>query len=58
MDNLVALYPLLRTVWVVWFFLLFVGMLAWVFRPGTRAEYQTCAAIPLRDEPAPRGRSH
>jgi cytochrome c oxidase cbb3-type subunit 4 len=54
--NLVALQSILSTVWVVWFFVLFVGMLAFVLRPSKRQQYQSLADIPLRDD-APGHRS-
>lgn len=50
---MLAIYPLLKAAWVVWFFLLFGFILAWVLRPGRRHAYQALADIPLRDE-APR----
>ena len=50
-EFLLSLYPHLRALWVVWFFLLFVGMLALVLRPSKRAAYEEAGAIPLRDEP-------
>ncbi|MDJ0388379.1 cbb3-type cytochrome c oxidase subunit 3 [Roseomonas sp. E05] len=53
--DLIALYPLLKTAWVVWFFVLFSFILFWVLRPGKRHAYQALADIPLRDE-APRPR--
>jgi cytochrome c oxidase cbb3-type subunit 4 len=58
-DFLLSIYPHLRALWVVWFFLLFIGMLAWVLRPSKRAAYEEAGAIPLRDEPPARqGRGH
>jgi cytochrome c oxidase cbb3-type subunit 4 len=55
MDALIALYPLLKTLWVVWFFLLFLGMVLWVMRPAKRRHYEQLGAIPFRDDaPAPR----
>ncbi|EFH09597.1 cbb3-type cytochrome oxidase subunit 3 [Pseudoroseomonas cervicalis] len=53
--DLIALYPLLKTAWVVWFFVLFGFILIWVLRPGKRQSYEALASIPLRDE-APRPR--
>jgi cytochrome c oxidase cbb3-type subunit 4 len=50
MESLASLYPLLKTIWVVWFFVLFLGMLAWVFRPGRRDHYRRLAEIPFHDE--------
>jgi cbb3-type cytochrome oxidase subunit 3 len=50
--DLVRLQSILSAVWVVWFFVLFVGMFAYVMRPSKRQQYQRLADIPLRDEPA------
>ena len=55
MDTLIALYPTLKALWVVWFFLLFLGSLAHVLRPSKRRQYEALADIPLRDD-APGGR--
>ena len=50
METLIEHYPLLRSLWVVWFFLLFVGMVLWVLRPAKRRHYEQLGAIPLRDD--------
>ena len=50
--DLVKLQSILSTIWVVWFFVLFIGMLVFVMRPSKRQQYQSLADIPLRDEPA------
>ncbi len=55
MDTLIALYPALKALWVVWFFLMFVGMLAFVLRPSRRRHYEAQADIPLRHDDAPGG---
>jgi len=34
-------------------FVFFVGMVAWVFRPGSRASHDDSANIPLRHEDRP-----
>ncbi|MFZ5962254.1 cbb3-type cytochrome c oxidase subunit 3 [Thalassococcus sp. BH17M4-6] len=34
-------------------FLFFVGVIAWVFRPGSRKTHQDTADIPFRHEDAP-----
>ena len=49
-DFLLSLYPHLRSLWVVWFLLLFVVMLVWVMRPSRRARYEADGRIPFRDE--------
>jgi cytochrome c oxidase cbb3-type subunit 4 len=55
-DFFLSIYPHLRALWVVWFFLLFIGMLVWVLRPSKRAAFERAARIPLDDAPpaAPR----
>ena len=55
MDTLIALYPTLKALWVVWFVLVFLGMLALVLRPSKRRDYERAGGIPLRDDDAPRG---
>ena len=34
--DIQRLHEILSTIWVVWFVLLFGGILAWVMRPGSR----------------------
>ncbi len=55
MGSLIDLLPLLRSLWVVWFFVLFLGMLWLVLRPSKKAHFEAQADIPLRDDHAPRG---
>lgn len=56
MESLIAAYPTLKALWVVWFFVLFVGMVAWVMRPSAKARYQAMARLPLNDDPRAQGR--
>lgn len=49
MQALIEHLPTLRTLWVVWFFVLFLGMLWLVLRPSKKAYYQAQADIPFRD---------
>lgn len=56
MDWLVSIYPALRALWVLWFFLLFVGVVLWVMRPSKRRDYQRAGEIPLKDDDGPRAR--
>jgi cytochrome c oxidase cbb3-type subunit 4 len=35
---------------LLFFFLFFVGVLAWVFRPGANDQYKDCADIPLKED--------
>lgn len=32
------------------FFLFFLGVVAWVFRPGSKKDYERKAQIPLKDD--------
>ncbi len=50
MDTLIEYLPVLRSLWVVWFLLLFLGMLWLVLRPSRKAYFQAQADIPLRDD--------
>ena len=52
MQTLSDLLPLIRSLWVVWFFVLFLGMLWFVLRPSKRKHYESQADIPLRDDDA------
>ncbi len=51
MDALIEYLPLLRSLWVVWFFVLFLLMLWLVLRPSKKTYFESQADIPLRDEP-------
>jgi cytochrome c oxidase cbb3-type subunit 4 len=50
MAWLAANYPLLKQLWVVWFLLLFAGIVIWAFRPGNRARLEAQGRIPLDDD--------
>ncbi|MCE2762186.1 MAG: cbb3-type cytochrome c oxidase subunit 3 [Acetobacteraceae bacterium] len=53
MQSLVELYPALRALWVVWFFVLFLGMVWFVMRPSRRKHFESLGDTPLRDDRAP-----
>jgi cytochrome c oxidase cbb3-type subunit 4 len=55
--DLVKLQSVLNTLWVVWFFVLFLGMLWYVMRPSKKQHFASLADIPLRDEPTNSARS-
>jgi cytochrome c oxidase cbb3-type subunit 4 len=55
--DLVKLQSVLNTLWVVWFFVLFLGMLWYVMRPSKKQHFARLADIPLRDEAEPASRS-
>ena len=48
--DLAELYSLFASIWVVWLFVLFAGIVVWVYRPKRRRELQDRAMIPLRDD--------
>jgi cytochrome c oxidase cbb3-type subunit 4 len=50
MEWLVANYALLKQLWVVWFVLLFLGIVVWAFRPRNKARLEAQGRIPLDDE--------
>lgn len=49
--DIETLYPLLRSIWVVWFFLLFGGILTWVLWPRNKQKLESHGTIPFRDDP-------
>lgn len=48
--DLFDLYALLRPLWIVWFAVLFVGIVAWALRPANRRRFEEHGRIPLRDD--------
>jgi cytochrome c oxidase cbb3-type subunit 4 len=48
--ELQALSEYLRPWWVVWLLILFVGVVAWVYRSKNKKRYEEAARIPLKDE--------
>jgi len=44
------LYGMAASVWVVWFFVLFAGIVFWAYRPRRRKDLESHARIPLRDD--------
>ena len=49
MDWL-AIYPILRSLWVLWFMALFLGIVAWALWPSRKSTLEKFGRIPLRDE--------
>jgi len=47
--DLSTIYETARSAWTVWFFLLFVGVVAWALWPGRKSEMDRNARIPLED---------
>jgi cytochrome c oxidase cbb3-type subunit 4 len=48
--DLIALQPMFSTLWVVWFFVLFAGILFYVLSPKRRRDYERAGDIPFRDD--------
>jgi cytochrome c oxidase cbb3-type subunit 4 len=48
--DLVSLQPLFSTLWVVWFFILFVGILIRVMAPGRKRMLDQAGLIPFRED--------
>ncbi len=48
--DLQELHSTASILWVVWFVVLFVGVVAWAYWPNKRKRFNAAAAIPLRDE--------
>jgi cbb3-type cytochrome oxidase subunit 3 len=46
LEDMVALA---RALWPAWLMLLFLGIVAWVFRPKAKRGLEAHADIPLRD---------
>jgi cytochrome c oxidase cbb3-type subunit 4 len=44
------LYEFLRSLWVVWLILIFLGIVAWAFWPGNRKRFKRDADIPFRED--------
>jgi cytochrome c oxidase cbb3-type subunit 4 len=49
--DIATLYPILRSVWVVWFMVVFVGIVVWAFWPARKTKLDDHGSIPLRDDP-------
>ncbi|WP_368414636.1 cbb3-type cytochrome oxidase subunit 3 [Falsiroseomonas sp.] len=56
LDTLASMQSTLSTLWVVWFFVLFTGIILYVMSPWRKRGYERAGDIPLRDEPPARQR--
>ena len=56
-ETLASLQPVFSTLWVVWFFILFTGIILYVMAPWRKRGYERAGDIPLRDEPSASRRS-
>lgn len=50
MGWLAGHYAELKQLWLVWFMLLFVGIVAWVFWPRNKTRLERHGRIPLDDD--------
>jgi len=41
------MYELLRSLWVVWLMLIFLGIVGWAFWPRNRGRFEAQARLPL-----------
>jgi len=46
-------YAFVRSAWVVWMMILFVGIVVWVLRPSNRQRFRDASQIPLSDDSGP-----
>jgi cytochrome c oxidase cbb3-type subunit 4 len=44
------LYEFVRSLWVVWLMLIFLGIVAWAYWPSRRRRLQKHGSIPLDDD--------
>lgn len=47
--SIEQLHSLLLTAWIVWFFVLFGGIVAWALWPGRRDKFESARLMPLRE---------
>ncbi len=56
-ETLSSFQSTFSTMWVVWFFILFTGIIVYVMAPWRKRRYEQLGEIPLRDDlPSPRRR--
>ncbi len=46
-------YEWIRSLWVVWLLLLFLGIVAYALWPSNKAKFEHAARIPLEDDEMP-----
>jgi cytochrome c oxidase cbb3-type subunit 4 len=50
METLNELSAFFRQFWGLWLMILFLGVIAWAYRPKNKSRFDDDAMIPLRDE--------
>ncbi len=48
--DMAELYETVRSLWVVWLMLLFLGIVFWAFRSKNKKRFEDDARIPFKDE--------
>jgi cytochrome c oxidase cbb3-type subunit 4 len=48
--DLQEVHSTASVLWVIWFFVLFGGIVVWACWPGKRKTFKAAAEIPLRDD--------
>lgn len=48
--SLQEIYSWARSLWTVWIFVVFVGIVAWAFWPKNKAKLEEYGNIPLKDD--------
>jgi cbb3-type cytochrome oxidase subunit 3 len=56
--SLIDLLPGFKSLWTVWLFVVFVGMVVWTLWPGRRRELEARGRIPLDDDLSAGGDRH
>ncbi len=55
MDELIGF---LRSFWVLWLMLLFLGIIAWAYWPKRKKKMESYGSIPLRDDDSSEAKRH
>ena len=53
--SLRELLPYLKSLWTLWFFLVFVSVIAWTLWPGRRRTMEAHGRLPLEEDLPARG---
>ena len=48
--DFAAIMETLRSLWVVWLFVLFIAVVWWAYRPKNKRRFEEDASIPFKDE--------
>ena len=48
--DLLSIWELAKTLWLLWLMLLFAGIVFWVYRPKNKQKFEDAARIPFRED--------